>query len=150
MSVDDPKQASDGVSDRAPPRPHADDETLTGEGSFDRPGDDVFDSLTHILAAQISLDMLERVWPRARDRPRPSDELESVPASFGRFRVVRELGRGAFGVVFLAIDPRLDRPIALKLPRPQVLLTDESRSRLLREARAAAALDHPNIVPLYE
>jgi WD40 repeat protein/serine/threonine protein kinase len=67
-----------------------------------------------------------------------------------RFLIRRELGRGASGVVFLAHDPLLRRDVALKVPRPDALFTPELRERFLREARAAAALDHPNIVAVHE
>ncbi len=70
--------------------------------------------------------------------------------TFGRFHIRREVGRGGFGVVFLADDPLLHRPVALKLPRPDAVADPGLRARFLREARAAAALDHPGIVPVYE
>src|SRR5262249_46633259 len=69
---------------------------------------------------------------------------------FGRFRVVRELGRGGYGVVFLAWDPHLRRAVALKVPRPEALLTPELRRRFLHEAQAAAGLDPPGVVPVFE
>ena len=75
---------------------------------------------------------------------------EPPPEKFGRFLVRRELGRGAFGVVSLAYDPRLRRAVALKVPRAEVVVTPELRRRFRHEAMAAAGLDHPNIVPLYE
>jgi serine/threonine-protein kinase len=68
----------------------------------------------------------------------------------GRFEIRRELGRGGFGVVYLAHDPRLGREVALKVPRAEVLATPELRQRFANEARAAASLDHPNVVPVYE
>ena len=68
----------------------------------------------------------------------------------GRFEVVRELGRGGFGIVFLAFDPLLCREVALKLPAPQVVVTPGLCDRFLREARAAAGLSHPNLVNVYE
>ncbi len=80
----------------------------------------------------------------------PSPGMAPLPARFGRFFIQRELGRGGFGVVFLAEDPHLQRPIALKLPRPDALGNPDLRARFLREARAAARLDHPNIVPIHE
>ncbi len=61
-----------------------------------------------------------------------------------------ELGRGGFGVVLLAVDPMLGREVALKVPRPEVLITEATRRRFLREAEAASRLDHPHIVPTYE
>jgi WD40 repeat protein/tRNA A-37 threonylcarbamoyl transferase component Bud32 len=108
-----------------------------------------------LRAAQASLRWLEQVWPRSIREvevpPWPTGgDPPSAPSVFGRFRIVRELGQGGFGVVFLAIDPELGRPVALKVPRPGVLLDPESRHRFVREARAVAALDHPHIVPLYE
>jgi serine/threonine protein kinase len=72
------------------------------------------------------------------------------PQSLGRFRILRELGRGGFGIVFLAHDPQLGRDVALKVPRAEVLLTRECRKRFLREARAAAGLDHPHLVAVHE
>jgi WD40 repeat protein len=68
----------------------------------------------------------------------------------GRFEILRELGHGAFGVVFLARDSVLGRDVALKIPRAEVLVTAELRARFQQEARAAAGLDHPNLVPVYE
>jgi WD40 repeat protein/serine/threonine protein kinase len=88
--------------------------------------------------------LLEAVWPREAVAP------GERPARFGRFSILGELGRGGFGVVFLAEDPVLGRRIALKVPRPEVLLTPELRRRFLREAEAASRLDHRHIVPVYE
>ncbi len=75
---------------------------------------------------------------------------EPMPRRFGRFLVRRELGRGAFGVVSQAYDPHLRREVALKVPRAEVQVTPELRTRFRHEAMAAAGLDHPNIVPVYE
>ena len=71
-------------------------------------------------------------------------------AHFGRFEVLRSLGMGGEGVVFLARDPVLDRLVALKVPRPDVLLHSSRRKRFLTEGRAAALLTHPNIVTVFE
>src|SRR5262249_45924630 len=68
----------------------------------------------------------------------------------GRVEIRRELGRGSFGVVFLAYDPRLRRQVALKVPRPEALVTPDLRARFRHEARATAGLEHPNLVPVYE
>jgi predicted Ser/Thr protein kinase len=67
----------------------------------------------------------------------------------GRFSLERELGRGGMGIVFLARDVRLERPVAIKL-LPLVLAEQpDSRERFVREARTAARLSHPNIVPIH-
>jgi serine/threonine protein kinase/WD40 repeat protein len=81
----------------------------------------------------------------------PSVSSRVSPAThIGRFIVCRELGRGGFGVVFLAHDPLLRREVALKVPRTEAFLDPQLRARLHREATIAAGLDHPNIVPIYE
>ncbi|MDA1232455.1 MAG: WD40 repeat domain-containing serine/threonine-protein kinase, partial [Planctomycetota bacterium] len=60
------------------------------------------------------------------------------------------LGSGGFAVVYLAFDPSLGRMVALKIPRPHALVHPELRRNFVTEAKAAAKLDHPNIVPVYE
>ena len=91
--------------------------------------------------------LLDRVWPREDTvLARP----DSVPDMLGRFRIIKELGRGGFGVVFLAEDPLLGRKLALKVPRVEVLSRGDAWRRFLREATAASRLDHPNLVPLLE
>jgi WD40 repeat protein/predicted Ser/Thr protein kinase/DNA-directed RNA polymerase subunit RPC12/RpoP len=67
------------------------------------------------------------------------------PSSIAHFRLIRPLGKGAFGEVWLAEDTRLVRMVALKLPHPT-----EQDSRLLHEAKTAAQLSHPHIVSVYE
>jgi WD40 repeat protein len=88
--------------------------------------------------------LLEAVWPRG------FAASAGLPKQLGHFSIVRELGRGGFGVVFLAEDLVLGRPVALKVPRPEVLITPELRRRFVREAEVASRLDHPHIVPVYE
>jgi WD40 repeat protein len=83
-------------------------------------------------------------------RPAAPDGAAVLPPVLGRFQVQCELGRGTFGVVVLAHDPLLARDVALKLPRAEAVVTPELRARFQREARAAAALEHPNLVPVYE
>ncbi len=67
----------------------------------------------------------------------------------GRYSLESELGHGGMGVVFRAREVRLDRPVAIKLLRPDVAARPDIRERFLREARTAAQLYHPNIVPIY-
>lgn len=68
----------------------------------------------------------------------------------GRFEIVRELGRGGHGVVFLARDPRIRRLVALKVARPESIISDDLRHRFQREAEAAGGLHHPNLVEVLE
>jgi serine/threonine-protein kinase len=67
----------------------------------------------------------------------------------GRYSIVRELGRGGMGIVFLARDVALERPVAIKLLPPLLALDRSHRERFVREARIAAALSHPHIVPIH-
>lgn len=69
---------------------------------------------------------------------------------FGKYDVIQELGRGAFGVVYLAKDKTLDRKVAIKVLHPALLVDPEFVERFKHEARVAAKLDHPNIVPVYD
>jgi serine/threonine-protein kinase len=67
----------------------------------------------------------------------------------GRYSLERELGRGGMGVVYLARDLRLERPVAIKALHPALAADPQACARFLREARTAAALAHPHIVPIY-
>lgn len=73
-----------------------------------------------------------------------------VPRQIGRFRMQKRLGEGAFGVVYRAFDTQLDREIALKVAKPGTLDSPSRIQRFLREAKAAASLRHPNIVPVHD
>jgi serine/threonine-protein kinase len=77
-----------------------------------------------------------------------------LPALIGRYEILRLLGQGAMGRVFLGRDPVLDRAVAVKLPRNDSSLEPEQRSALLErmrhEARASARVSHPNIVALFD
>ncbi|MFH5805507.1 protein kinase [Alienimonas sp. DA493] len=73
-----------------------------------------------------------------------------LPRRFGRYDVLRTLGRGAMGTVYLARDRRLDRSVALKTPAASIMNDRRLRERFLREARAAAKLQHPNLCPVYD
>lgn len=67
----------------------------------------------------------------------------------GRYDVQASIGRGGMGLVYLAREIRLDRPVAIKLLPPDLATDAACRERFLREARTAAALAHPNIVPIH-
>lgn len=73
-----------------------------------------------------------------------------LPCRFGKFELLSELGRGGFGVVFLARDRVLDCQVAVKMPHAHVLTNEQLRDRFLREARVAAGLQHPHIVTVHE
>src|SRR5262245_31810688 len=97
--------------------------------------------------AQTLLIRVGRLWPPDRSEGTPGT---AAPASLGRFRLLRVLGKGGFGIVYLAEDPQLGRQVAVKVPRPEALLLSDFRQRFLREARLAARLQHPHILPVYE
>ena len=72
-----------------------------------------------------------------------------IGRSLSHFRIVEKIGEGGMGVVYRAEDTRLQRPVALKVLPPELVGDEERRKRFLREARAAAAVTHPNIATIY-
>src|SRR5262249_40372471 len=112
------------------------------------------------------LQLLEEVWPRRKRAGEGEEGEETVEnhdrapihaadppnslTAWGRPPIRRELGRGTAGIVCLAYDPRLGREVALKIPRAEILADPHLRERSQRAARAAAALDHPTLVPVYD
>ncbi len=80
----------------------------------------------------------------------PSAEFLDLQAALaGEYSLQRELGRGGMGVVYLARDVQLDRDVAIKVLPTHLAHTAEARERFLREARTAAGLSHPHIVPIH-
>ena len=71
-------------------------------------------------------------------------------ARLGHYQVESVIGRGGMSVVYRAVDERLDRPVALKVMSEALSVDDEFRVRFTEEARAASAIDHVNVVPLYD
>jgi serine/threonine protein kinase len=81
--------------------------------------------------------------------PKPADPV--LPESFGRYKVVRLLGRGGMGSVYLTLDTQLKRQVALKVPHIHAFADrPDVRERFFREAQAAARFHHPNFCPIYD
>jgi predicted ATPase/class 3 adenylate cyclase/Tfp pilus assembly protein PilF len=74
----------------------------------------------------------------------------SAGSRIASYRLEEEIGAGGMAVVFRALDERLDRPVALKILAPVLADSEDFRRRFLRESRAAAAVDDPHIIPVYE
>ena len=132
------------------------------------------EDLSELLTALLEIDLVYR--RRSGELPRPEDYTaqwpdyaESIMAAFevadavscsaekvqpgtrlGRYRIVRCLGQGAFGVVYLAEDEALGRWVALKMPGDGQCASEEQVARLVEEIRAAAQLRHPGIVAIYD
>ena len=73
-----------------------------------------------------------------------------IPESIAHYRILEKLGAGGMGEVYLALDTKLDRKVAIKVVRPDSVADANLNRRLLREAQAAAKLDHPNICAVYD
>jgi hypothetical protein len=129
------------------------DEALAAGSALAEVNSDVPPELRQRLERRVAcMKLLRQALPLQHPTPPIPAEGAAFPTltRLGRFEVRRELGRGSFGIVLLAHDPQLRRDVALKVPRPEALLTVAARERFLREARAAASLDHPHVVPVYE
>jgi len=77
-------------------------------------------------------------------------ELQRGSTFARRYEIIEEIGRGGMGVVYIARDNKLKRTVALKFLPPELMRIPEAKERFIREAQAAAALDHPNICTVYE
>lgn len=73
-----------------------------------------------------------------------------IAESIAHYRIIKKLGAGGMGEVYLALDTKLDRKVAIKVLQPDSLAEENLKRRLIREAQAAAKLDHPNICGVYD
>jgi TolB-like protein/Flp pilus assembly protein TadD len=120
---------------------HEIDELLRAHDAVEAKGDDVFLSFDAVRASLLlGADTIDDL-----DGP-PLKEGDAV----GRYRIVRAIGRGGMGLIYLAIDPRLNRNVALKLLPAHMDVDSNARRRFEEEARAASRLDHPHIATVYE
>lgn len=79
-----------------------------------------------------------------------SADGHAAPQKVGRYTIIRELGSGGFGVVYLGRDETLGRNVAIKLPRRDTVRDEFRRQQILNEAHTAGSLEHPGIIPIYD
>ena len=84
--------------------------------------------------------------PIAKDGAAPTEQ----PRRIGRYRIEKILGKGGFGLVYLALDEQLHRSVAVKVPHAKLISKPEDAEAYLAEARTVANLDHPGIVPVHD
>ncbi len=103
-----------------------------------------------LLSPEEVVRRLERLWNSQAPSSLTASGSHVHGLKFARYELQQIRGQGAFGVVYQAIDTALNRQVALKIPREQALLDRDKRARFEAEAAAAALLDHPGIITVYE
>ena len=106
--------------------------------------------VTHVSTQSFALHGQETIVPRANLARLAEEGGAGLTQEFGRYRIIKALGKGAMGTVYLAEDTQLERQVALKTPHFEQQPTPELLERFFRKARAAATLRHPNICPVYD
>ena len=102
-------------------------------------------------AGQHAMDELDPTGEYLTVETPPDASGKSIPPKrIGRYRVERLLGMGGFGLVYLAHDDKLRRPVAVKVPHARLVSRSEDVEAYLAEARTVAGLDHPHIVPVFD
>lgn len=127
--------------------------TTPGTATTEEPKDDQTVANTVVRGTSDSETSVTRDGDFDIDIPDSSETSIEIPETFGRYRIVKVLGQGAMGAVYLARDTQLDRDVALKIPKFSDVKNvdrEEMLARFYREARAAATLRSPNICPVYD
>ena len=104
--------------------------------------------------AEAVLQWLKQTQGQGKEKSVALHETNGIPQRLGRYVIERKLGRGAMGAVYLARDPRINRPVALKVIPIEKEFEDEeleeARLRFFREAESAGRLTHPNIITVFD
>jgi serine/threonine protein kinase len=85
-----------------------------------------------------------------RTEPTPHGAAAKIGQTLGHYRIDSKLGEGGMGVVYRAFDTHLDRAVAIKVLRPEATVSPERKRRFVQEAKSASALNHPNIIHIYD
>src|ERR1051325_4508398 len=104
-----------------------------------------------LIAHELPANMMDQGLPQLAATLMESPQGHSlIGRNLSHYQITREIGRGGMGEVYLALDARLSRPVAIKLLPPSFIHDPDRVRRFQQEARAASALNHPNIVTIYE
>ena len=139
-------------------RPQVDDETRSVQRPVHEGSEHGDNSKKEIESLTELLKLLESIRPSSpsADAVEPSEAKQGGPnpsskyPKLNRYEIIRPLGQGGYGAVFLAKEINLNREVALKFPKLETLLTEELKNRFVHEARAVSRLNHPNIVAVFE